>query len=53
MIQFVNTVSLSTGNLPFVLQVVVALLHVLSALHVRVVDAEIVNPRLQLNVAND
>ena len=39
--------------LPFILQVGVALLQVLSALHVRVVDAKIVNPVLQLNVATD
>ena len=39
--------------LPFILQVGVALLHVLSALHVRVVDAVIVYPVLQLNVATD
>ena len=39
--------------LPLILQVGVALLQVLSALHVRVVDAEIVYPVLQLNVATD
>ena len=43
----------SNANLPFILHVGVALLHVLSALHVRVVDAEIVYPVLQLNVATD
>ena len=40
-------------NLPFILQVGLTLLHFLSDLHVRVVDAEIVYPVLQLNVAND
>ena len=40
-------------NLPFILQVGLALLHVLSDLHVRVIDAEIVYPLLQLNVATD
>ena len=51
---FITTlVSCSYANLPFILQVGVELFHVLSALHVRVIDVETVNPVLQLNVATD
>ena len=50
---YYNPVFESNVHLPFILQVGVALLHVLSALHVRDVDAEIVYPVLQLNVAID